>query len=122
MQWAKLRRRDTRLAMWNMHCRTLLKAQDLAAAVGEGAEAVPIQDVESGAVSGDVLVNTTSIGMHPDEDATPVPRAALSGYGLVFDAVYTPLETRLLKVRPLRFTDESVTWPTWAPGSLAVYS
>ena len=49
-----------------------------------------------------MLMNSTSIGMHPDEDATPVDAAALGGYRAVFDAVYTPLETRLLKVRAPR--------------------
>ena len=41
--------------------------------------------------AGDVLVNTTSLGMEPDVDATPVPREALGAYELVFDAVYNPL-------------------------------
>lgn len=31
------------------------------------------------------------------EDETPVPADALPGYQLVFDAVYTPLHTRLLR-------------------------
>lgn len=31
------------------------------------------------------------------EDATPVPAAALPGFSLVWDAVYTPLHTRLLR-------------------------
>ncbi|EFN57759.1 hypothetical protein CHLNCDRAFT_143054 [Chlorella variabilis] len=31
------------------------------------------------------------------EDETPVPATALGGYRLVFDAVYTPLHTRLLR-------------------------
>ena len=31
------------------------------------------------------------------EDETPVPSTALGGYRLVFDAVYTPLHTRLLR-------------------------
>eukprot|EP00884_Botryococcus_braunii_P011164 jgi/Botrbrau1/20048/Bobra.200_1s0053.1 len=77
--------------------RTLEKAEELAEAVGSGAEAVSLAAIESGEVGGDVLVNTTSIGMTPDVDATPVPRSALGGYRLVFDAVYTPMETRLLK-------------------------
>ena len=45
----------------------------------------------------DILVNTTSVGMHPDVDASPVPRAALRRGMLVFDAVYNPPETRLLR-------------------------
>ena len=61
------------------------------------AKGVALEEVASGKVTGDVLVNTTSVGMHPLEDETPVPAAALSGYSLVFDAVYTPLQTRLLR-------------------------
>ncbi len=43
----------------------------------------------------DLLVNATSVGMETDD--TPVPRAALHGDLAVLDAVYTPLETRLLR-------------------------
>ena len=52
----------------------------------------------AGQVQGAVLANTTSNGMHPDETATPVPAAALQHFELVFDAVYTPMQTQLLKV------------------------
>ncbi|KAL4425636.1 hypothetical protein ABPG75_009652 [Micractinium tetrahymenae] len=73
------------------------KAAALAAQLSPPAEACSLADLASGAVRGDVLVNTTSVGMHPQEDESPVPAEALSGYQLVFDAVYTPLHTRLLK-------------------------
>ncbi|MEF8851452.1 MAG: shikimate dehydrogenase [Haloarculaceae archaeon] len=43
----------------------------------------------------DVLVNATSVGM--EEDATPVPADALHADLGVLDAVYRPLETRLLR-------------------------
>lgn len=43
----------------------------------------------------DVLVNATSVGM--DEDVSPVPETALHADLAVLDAVYTPLETRLLQ-------------------------
>ncbi|KAG5559983.1 hypothetical protein RHGRI_003313 [Rhododendron griersonianum] len=46
---------------------------------------------------GMILANTTSIGMHPKVDETPVSKRALSSYALVFDAVYTPKITRLLR-------------------------
>jgi len=42
-----------------------------------------------------VLVNCTSVGM--DEDATPVPAETLHGELAVLDAVYSPIETRLLR-------------------------
>lgn len=54
--------------------------------------------VQVGAERADVLANTTSVGMEPHSQDTPVPAAALANFRVVFDAVYTPLETRLLKV------------------------
>jgi 3-dehydroquinate dehydratase/shikimate dehydrogenase len=77
--------------------RALDRAEALAAALGGGARATPLADLAAGAVRGDVLANTTSVGMHPAVDATPVPAAALAGFRLVFDAVYTPRRTRLLR-------------------------
>jgi 3-dehydroquinate dehydratase / shikimate dehydrogenase len=44
----------------------------------------------------DLLVNCTPIGMHPHVDQTPVPSAALRD-GLVYDLVYNPEVTRLLR-------------------------
>ena len=75
--------------------RSFERAQLLAEAVG--GQAVEMDDIISGRVGGDVLVNTTSVGMHPHEDETPVPREHLAAYSLVFDAVYNPMETRLLR-------------------------
>jgi shikimate 5-dehydrogenase len=46
--------------------------------------------------SWDVLVNTTPVGTHPDLDATPMAGCALDG-GLVYDLVYNPRSTRLLR-------------------------
>jgi shikimate dehydrogenase len=45
----------------------------------------------------ELLVNATSVGMSPDADATPAPASALRPGALVFDTVYRPLETRLLR-------------------------
>lgn len=45
----------------------------------------------------DLLVNATSVGMHPHEAASPLPSAIhLPATLTVYDLVYTPLETRLL--------------------------
>jgi len=46
--------------------------------------------------SWDLLVNCTPVGMHPAVDASPVPATCLTG-GLVYDLVYNPAETRLLR-------------------------
>lgn len=44
----------------------------------------------------DVLVNATSVGMHPLTKETPVSKKLLPRYEWVIDLVYNPLETRLL--------------------------
>lgn len=45
----------------------------------------------------DLLINATSIGMTPHEDASPVPAHLLDARMAVYDIVYNPLETRLLR-------------------------
>lgn len=44
----------------------------------------------------DVVVHCTSVGMHPKTGASLVPAALFRPGQVVFDIVYTPLETRLL--------------------------
>ncbi|MDH7570090.1 MAG: shikimate dehydrogenase [Armatimonadota bacterium] len=54
----------------------------------------PLQRAIAGA---DLLVNTTSVGMHPHEDdPLLVPEEALHPGLLVYDLIYSPPETRLL--------------------------
>ena len=45
----------------------------------------------------DILVNTTPLGMHPDTEASPIDLDLLGPGLLVFDAVYNPPMTRLLR-------------------------
>jgi len=45
----------------------------------------------------DIIINCTPVGMHPKEDATLIPAAFFNKEQVVFDVVYTPLETRLLR-------------------------
>jgi len=45
----------------------------------------------------ELLINCTSIGMHPNVDSTPVPKEYLKKNMAVFDTVYNPPETLLLK-------------------------
>ncbi len=74
--------------------RTVERAHQLAArrnnVSGHG-----LDDVQSLLRDADILVNATSVGM--EEDESPVPADALHGDLAVLDAVYTPLETRLLR-------------------------
>jgi shikimate dehydrogenase len=46
--------------------------------------------------SADVVIHCTPIGMHPNADASLVPAELFRPGQVVFDVVYTPLETRLL--------------------------
>lgn len=45
----------------------------------------------------DILANATSVGMFPGVDLSPVPRSILRPGMVVFDAVYNPPVTRLLR-------------------------
>jgi len=52
---------------------------------------------ESAAMDAGVVINCTSIGMHPKVDASPAPAESINSGMVVFDTVYNPLETLLLK-------------------------
>ncbi len=45
----------------------------------------------------DILVNATSVGMSPNIDETPVASSLLKPGLIVFDLVYNPIKTRLLR-------------------------
>lgn len=51
----------------------------------------------------DVIINTTPIGMHPEENETPIPEDWITEQHLVFDMIYNPLKTLLLKNAEARF-------------------
>jgi len=74
--------------------RTVARADALAAEV-PGASGHPLDALDDLLADADVLVNATSVGM--EEDASPVPADALHADLAVLDAVYRPVETRLLR-------------------------
>ncbi|OHD08610.1 MAG: shikimate dehydrogenase [Spirochaetes bacterium GWB1_36_13] len=45
----------------------------------------------------DILINTTPLGMHPHEDKMPLKESEILENRIVFDIVYNPKETLLLK-------------------------
>ena len=45
----------------------------------------------------DLLINCTSVGMHPDIERSPCPKALLHPKLMVYDLVYNPVKTRLLQ-------------------------
>lgn len=45
----------------------------------------------------DILINATPLGMYPKVDASPISKELLHSKLFVFDVVYNPLETKLMK-------------------------
>ncbi len=83
--------------------RTILKAESLSKDVRQvtGAEIfygkLNSSTLEKKLPDSDLLVNATSIGMSPIQDKSPVDAKLLGPNLVVFDIVYSPHETRLLK-------------------------
>ncbi|XP_010674966.2 bifunctional 3-dehydroquinate dehydratase/shikimate dehydrogenase, chloroplastic [Beta vulgaris subsp. vulgaris] len=76
--------------------RTLENAANLSSKVG--GKAISLTELDDFAPEeGMILANTTSVGMKPNTNETPISKRALKNYALVFDAVYVPKLTRLLK-------------------------
>jgi len=53
--------------------------------------------MKAGELEADVLINATSVGMHPRDGETPIPEKLLKKGMVVMDIVYEPLQTRLLR-------------------------
>lgn len=78
--------------------RSVDKAKALADELGKQASALSLGAFNEGLhESYDVLMNTTSVGMHPNVDDSPVKAERLMKGAVVFDAVYNPLRTKLLR-------------------------
>jgi len=81
--------------------RTLEKAQLLAGVMRKeggnctSSDLSPVQ-LSDAADEASIVINCTSVGMHPDVDATPIPAKLLKDNMIVEDIVYNPLKTRLL--------------------------
>jgi 3-dehydroquinate dehydratase/shikimate dehydrogenase len=72
--------------------RTKARAAQLADCLG----CVLAQWENRGAVYADILINCTSVGMHPDVDKSPFAENWLREGMVVFDTVYTPERTLLI--------------------------
>jgi shikimate dehydrogenase len=76
-------------------------ASDLKSLPGCNASVTPAaltrENLRSELVEADVLINATPLGMTPDTDKSPVDSDLLHPGLLVFDTVYNPLKTRLLR-------------------------
>lgn len=83
--------------------RTLERAADLAGRIKKSLkkEVISLEmtpdNLERSVSAADILVNTTSVGMSPDVNKTPVPTDLLRKGLVVYDIIYNPGETRLLR-------------------------
>ena len=73
--------------------RTAAKGLELAKQLG--CDFCSLDQLEN--IEADVLVNTTSVGMKPADNKSPVDQKLLSKFSVVMDIVYAPLATRLLQ-------------------------
>lgn len=73
--------------------RTESKGQALANQLG--CPFIPTNDLPT--VQADALINSTSVGMAPLDQALPIRPELLANYPVVMDIVYAPLATRLLQ-------------------------
>ncbi len=79
--------------------RTLGKAQELAGNVRSvgNANGTGLEELSKLTADADIIINTTSVGMHPDTDRTLVTADMMHTGQVIFDIVYSPLETCLLR-------------------------
>lgn len=74
--------------------RTVGKARALAEAFGGGSARLD-QDVDI--AGADIIINATAVGMAPRDAETPLPGDHIHSGQIVFDSIYVPYETRLLR-------------------------
>jgi len=85
-------------AMVTIANRTPGRAQELAEnvrSVGD-ASGTGLEELPGLTANADIIINTSSVGMHPDTDRTLVTADMMHSRQVIFDIVYSPLETRLL--------------------------
>ncbi len=80
--------------------RTTQRAEELAREWSDLIDlvALPADRAAQALESADLVINTTSVGMHPHVDGLPLDPALLRGTEIVSDLIYNPLETRLLRL------------------------
>ncbi len=87
---AGLRSTGAKVKIYN---RTVEKGQKLAAEFG--CDFAGLEDLQG--LDAKLVINCTSVGMHPNVDVTPLPKKCLQKDMTVFDTVYNPAQTMLLK-------------------------
>ena len=74
-------------------------AELLAAEIKEkcSGSSVKIEDISAVSESCDLLINATPVGMYPKTGACAVSDSVIEAAGSVFDVIYNPTETLLMK-------------------------
>jgi 3-dehydroquinate dehydratase/shikimate dehydrogenase len=78
------------------------RSKDRARTLAQELDCLAIDWANRGAEMCDILINCTSVGMHPKVDESPYEQHWLREGMLVFDTVYTPENTLLLKHARMR--------------------
>ena len=81
---------DAKIRIYN---RTVTRGEKLATEFN--CDFAPLDDLQN--IDAKLLINCTSVGMYPNVDATPIPQEYLKKGMAVFDTVYNPAKTLLLK-------------------------
>lgn len=74
------------------------KAAELSCKLNGGGGFLSLEELSKNDESFDLLINATSVGMHPNINFSPVSADAVKRCGSVFDAVYNPRKTELIKL------------------------
>ncbi|MBD2872719.1 shikimate dehydrogenase [Paenibacillus sp. IB182493] len=79
--------------------RSVERAQELAKAFRDKAdiEAVSNELLQAACRDADIVINTTSVGMHPNVEESPVDAAWLREGAVASDLIYNPLKTAFLR-------------------------
>ena len=74
-------------------------SQDINTKIGNVSAAVPMEYEKMKEViyDSDVFINTTTVGMHPNVDESPIDRSLLHENLILCDIVYNPRKTKLLE-------------------------
>jgi 3-dehydroquinate dehydratase/shikimate dehydrogenase len=77
--------------------RTTTRARTLAEQLGVISGGIDAEGLELAKKYSDVVVQTTSVGMTPNEDADPAPGLDFTGREIVYELVYAPERTRFVR-------------------------
>jgi shikimate dehydrogenase len=94
--WALAQEKPESILLAN---RTEEKAIELASSFAPelGISAIGWQELRAACAEADVVINTTSVGMSPNVDASPIDASWLTSGSVASDLIYNPLKTAFLK-------------------------